>query len=195
MLYYHPPLTETIAVIVERFLQKHEQEQRGLNYYWLAMGAPVLTFNMPRGVAHIGVLESENKQYHLFDRGVSKDSFDTLLSEIEGLRSAASGEHAATPIALDRARKLIEEVRQILTDIPAAELDSYYGELGIEWQNGNRILRLTSFDDPNIPIRLDYGTMSVDTPGEYKSDSVADAKILAERLVWLANDDTKTLTA
>jgi hypothetical protein len=199
MLYCPPTMPAEVVVIIERLLGKQPERERGLNYYCLAVGAPYSTFDVPHhGTALASMVRQTGAQYHLFDEVAAKDNLEALLSEIEGLcNNIGVGEHDATPVARDRAKDLIETVRPLVAeaDIPLAELDCYYGELGVEWQKDNRILRLTSFNDPNTPIRLDYGTMSVESPGEYRSDPVADTQILADRLVWLSSDNTKTVAA
>lgn len=118
--------------------------------------------------------------------GQDVGTLDELLREIEDSRKDQPGEDDPTPSAIHQAKILISGAKNLIgVAPPTGELDYYYGELGVEWRKGNRILRLTCFGDTMSP-RLDYGTMSKSTPGEYKSDPAADAKTLATRLDWLS---------
>jgi hypothetical protein len=121
-----------------------------------------------------------------FARLSGPEPLNALLGEIERLRSEPIGEHTPSPQAVDAATSLIKGAAKLLQSAPPeGELDYYFGELGIEWRQGNRILRLTCFSGSEAP-RLDYGTMSRKTSGEYSSDAVANAQILADRLDWLS---------
>jgi len=113
-----------------------------------------------------------------------------LLREIDSFEGTQAGEHAPSTYAINQARILIAGARTLVHhQPPVGDADFYYGELGVEWRTGNRILRLTSFSDSATPARLDYGTMSIATPGEYNSDQVASPERLAELLDWVSEEN------
>jgi len=114
-----------------------------------------------------------------------ENSIDVLLREIETITDTQSGEHVPSMAAIKQSTALIQAAGQLIhSSPPAGEVDFYHNELGVEWRSGNRILRLTSF--PAEAPRLDYGTMSTGTQGEYSSDNLATAELLAIRLDWLS---------
>ena len=107
-----------------------------------------------------------------------------MLDEIQALRGVAVTEHTPTAQAVDCAIGLITDAGNLVGFMaPAGEVDFYFGELGVEWRRDDRILRLTCFGDAT-PSRLDYGSMSVETPGQYRSGP-ATAESLATQLDWL----------
>jgi hypothetical protein len=113
------------------------------------------------------------------------DALSSELSEIETTASTQTGEHIPSTAAIKQSRELIQIARSLIhSSPPDGEVDFYYNELAVEWRNGNRILRLTSF--PVEAPRLDYGTMSSGTQGEYHSDNLATGQLLAQRLDWLS---------
>lgn len=119
-------------------------------------------------------------------------TLDQLLADIERIKDVEASEHKPTPAAIALAKQLIGEVKSLVHfDPPLGEVDYYFGELGIEWRSDDRILRLTCFRDPNTPARIDYGTMSATTPGEYRSVPVATARDLAGRLDWLSGQSAE----
>lgn len=114
-----------------------------------------------------------------------------LLREIDCIEVTQAGEHAPSAHAIERAKALLTGARSLVRrQPPVGDADFYYGELGIEWRKANRILRLTCFGDARTPARLDFGTMSVSTPGEYSSDQVASPERLAERLDWVSEENS-----
>lgn len=114
------------------------------------------------------------------------DMIGVLVAQLDAVE-AGEGEHAASAFAIQRAKALLAEVEHLVQYVvPDAGIDFYYGELGIEWRKEDRILRLTCFKSANEPPRLDYGTMSRTTPGEYRSDRIVTPEKLAERLKWLS---------
>jgi hypothetical protein len=117
---------------------------------------------------------------------------EALLKEIDNLRQGSTeGEHAPTQAAIRAMVELLQLIRPLVneSDVPIAELDFYYGELAVEWRNGDRILRLTSFSGPNKTPRIDYGTLGDSTPGEYHTDIPATPEDIATRLAWLASGE------
>lgn len=119
------------------------------------------------------------------------DSIDILLSEINALlQQRPGGEHSPSDAAINSAKGLIDLARVHLRFCPpVGELDFYDDELGVEWRKETRILRLTCFGSPDAAPRVDFGTMSTTTPGEYRSDIAVTPELLAERLDWLSNPD------
>jgi hypothetical protein len=114
-----------------------------------------------------------------------------LLAEIDQTRVQPATEHTPSQAAIERAKALISEAADRMTYIfPEGEVDSYYGELGVEWRNADKLIRLTCFGNADRPARLDFGTMSKTTPGEYGSEPNVDAASLAARLDWLSEDDS-----
>jgi hypothetical protein len=114
-----------------------------------------------------------------------ENTIETLLDEIQALRGAAVTEHSPAAEAVDRAVSLITDAGNLVGFMaPAGEVDFYFGELGVEWRRNDRILRLTCFGDATPP-RIDYGIMSVEAPGQYRSGP-ATAGTLATQLDWLA---------
>jgi hypothetical protein len=175
---YPPPITASEVANYDGLSGKDEQE------CFTVVVEPRSTFRIPVEFAHFSF---PSAQYASVGVVPALSSLGALLREIDGVVVEQPNEHTPTDFAIERAKALISGAEMLIQlTPPVGELDSYYGELGIEWRSGNRILRLTCFGNPATPARLDYGTMSTGTPGEYQSDAVADSAILAARLDWLS---------
>jgi len=175
------------AVILESILRR---QQRNLNLWDVILSAPISMFDRPFTIMATSYWAPITQKLK------AQSTLEVLLAEIEGLKRQQVGEHTPAMPAIDRAKFLIGGAAFLVHSAPPeGELDSYYGELGVEWRKGDRILRLTCFGDPNTPARLDYGTMSTATPGEYNSDAVADFGTLAARLDWVSEGTESKTTA
>ena len=125
----------------------------------------------------------------------SLSPIEALLLEVSQVQSASLGEHEPTDVAIRTVTDILRELNlPSNVNIPDAEIDYYYGELGVEWRAGNRILRLTAFSVPGYMPRLDYGTLGTSgNPGDYRSDANATADLLATRLSWLSSTNGQTV--
>ncbi len=208
-----PLITDSEAVIIGNLLdsqQLKQESEHGLNCLVVYSDPPCTSFFVPRRFASL----IPQKPLYIDDQALwvaagcagvilaggqqlvgPQSAFGTLRRRIEEVRGRDAGEHGPSATAIERAKELIEGAEPLVRNAPEGDLDFYYGELGIEWRRENRILRLTAFSDPEMSARLDYGTMSVDTPGEYRSELVANAHNLAERLNWLSCGQDKRQTA
>lgn len=181
--HYSLSITDQEALIASRLLSEQSRQQSStgnLCLYWFVFDDSPLTFSIPQTARFV------------FDPPVPVNTLDTLIAEIESVRNGPEGEQKPTDAAIDAALRVIGPTESLLNSldlqIPAADLDFYYGELAVEWRKENRILRLTAFSVPDFAPRLDYGTLGTDAhPGEYHSDALATPELLAERLSWLSS--------
>ncbi len=80
--------------------------------------------------------------------------------------------------------EMVNEAGANFGQLPRADIAPYFGELSITWRLGQRVVRLTAYPN-SLPSRIDYGSTSPGTRGDYDFDRPASGPILAERLRWL----------
>jgi hypothetical protein len=93
-------------------------------------------------------------------------------------------EPAPSREVIKKAIRLIDCADELVGEMPAAQVSSFFGEINITWRAGDRIVRLACF--PDRPSIVQTGSVSLPV-GHYESEANPTPSLLAEKLKNLAS--------